>query len=90
MANPPSTQTRKPTALPTNWSSFMPLEDQKREDASFYANLIRRFGASFTVRPGPVAANHGMVNVMVNTFIVMKFTWSFIPGQLYYHPIRCG
>ena len=35
---------------------------KNEQDASFYANLIRRFGASFTVRPGPVAANSGVPN----------------------------
>ncbi len=28
---------------------------KSEKDASFYANLIRRFGASFTVRTGPFA-----------------------------------
>ena len=35
---------------------------KSEQDASFYANLIRRFGTSFTVRLGPVAANPRVPN----------------------------
>ena len=35
---------------------------KSKQDASFHANLIRRFGASFTVRPWPVAAYPGVPN----------------------------
>ena len=62
-ANPASTQTWKRGAIADELVKLHKAEAIKSEqDASFYANLVRLFGASFTARVGPHVPKQGARN----------------------------